>query len=109
MEELIKTLPAEALVALGAVIGLGLLVRYFGLMQGQKAGPGHGSNSAQVAAVIVDPAALNRATAALEAQTFELTNGRKSWERAVEALCRSVDRLCDEVDDLKKEMIRRGH
>ena len=107
MEELIKALPAEALVALGAVIGIGLLVRYFGLMQGQKSGPAHSSNAAQVAAVIVDPAPLNRATAALEAQTFEMTNGRKSMERAGEALCRSIDRLCDEVDDLKKEMIRR--
>lgn len=49
MEEPVKTLPAEALVALGAVIGVGLLVRYFGLMQGQKAGPQQGSSSAQVA------------------------------------------------------------
>ncbi|KQY31816.1 hypothetical protein [Rhizobium sp. Root483D2] len=108
MEELIKALPAEALVALGAVIGLGLLVRYFGLMQGQRAGPEHSSNAAQVAAVIVDPTALNQLTAALEAQTMESIHSRKSFERGIEALCRTLERLCEEVDDLKKEMIRRG-
>ena len=103
MEELIKALPAEALVALGAVIGLGLLGRYFGLMQGQRVRPEHISNTAQVSAAIVDPASLNRATAALEAQTMESINSRKSFERGLEPLCRSVDGLRDEVDDLKKE------
>jgi hypothetical protein len=107
MEKLAE-LPPAALVTFGAVLALIFGVRYLGLFQGQTASRDKDSGSAQVAAVIVDPSAINRATAALEAQTMESINGRKSFERGIEALCRAVERLCDEVDDLKKEMIRRG-
>lgn len=100
MEKLAE-LPPEALVPFGIVLAIIFAVRYFGLLQGSKA-----PSNAQVAAVIVDSSALTRATAALEAHTTELINGRKSFERGTETVSRSVDRLTDEVDNLTKELIR---
>ena len=104
----ISDLPPLAIIAFGISLGILYFVTKGGFSNGQKSGPASDTNKAQVAAVIVDPSALNRATAALEAQTMESINSRKSFERGIEALCRAVERLCEEVDDLKKEMIRRG-
>ncbi|KQY27164.1 hypothetical protein [Rhizobium sp. Root482] len=105
----ISDLPPLAIIAFGISLGILYFVTKGGFASGQKVNPASAPSSAQVAAVIVDPTALNKATAALEAQTMENINGRKSFERGIEALCRSVERLCEEVDDLKKEMIRKGH
>lgn len=107
MENLDK-LPLPLLIAFGLGLAVIFGVRHLGLLSGERSTPAGNASTAQVAAVIVDPSALNRATAALEAQTLESINGRKSFERGLEALCRSVERLCEEVDDLKKELIRRG-
>lgn len=104
----ISDLPPLAIIAFGISLGILYFVTKGGFSNGQRSGPTSDANKAQVAAVIVDPSALNRATAALEAQTMESINSRKSFERGIEALCRAVERLCEEVDDLKKEMIRRG-
>lgn len=65
----LANLPAPALITFGAVLAVILAVRYFGLWQGQKTSPASSPASAQVAAVIVDPTALNRATMAVEAHT----------------------------------------
>jgi hypothetical protein len=107
MENLDK-LPLPLLIAFGLGLAVIFGVRHLGLLSGERSTPAGATSTAQVAAVIVDPSALNRATAALEAQTMESINGRKSFERGLESLCRSVERLCEEVDDLKKELIRRG-
>jgi uncharacterized membrane protein YidH (DUF202 family) len=104
----ISDLPPLAIIAFGISLAILFFVTKGGFSSGQRSAPSSDTNKAQVAAVIVDPAALNRATAAIEAQTVESINGRKSFERGIEALCRAVERLCDEVDDLKKELIRRG-
>jgi hypothetical protein len=103
----ISDLPPLAIIAFGISLGILYFVTKGGFSSGQRSTPSGETSTAQVAAVIVDPTALKLATAAIEAQTFEMTNGRKSLERAAEALCRSIDRLCEEVDDLKKEMIRK--
>lgn len=108
MDELLKSLPAEALFGLGAVIGIGVLVRYFGLGQGQRASPEHSAASAQVAAVIVDPSALNKATAAIEAQTLEAIHFRKSTERAVDDFGDRIRDLTRSIDAMREEMIRKG-
>jgi len=103
----ISDLPPLAIIAFGISLGILYFVTKGGFSSGQRSNPATAPSGAQVAAVIVDPTALNKATAALEAQTMENINGRKSFERGLESLCRSVERLCDEVDDLKKEIIRR--
>ncbi len=107
--EKLADLPPTALITFGAVLAVIFAVRFLGLFQGQNASPEKSAAAAQVAAVIVDPSALNRASAALEAQTIEAMHFRKSLERAAEKVCQSLDRLCVEVDDLKKELIRKGH
>lgn len=107
MEQL-ANLPTPALITFGATLAIIFGVRYLGLWQGAKAAPATSPAAAQVAAVIVDPTALNNATRALEAHTVEAINMRKSFERGTEKVCDALDRLSDQVDELQKEMIRRG-
>ncbi len=107
MEQL-ANLPTPALITFGATLAIIFGVRYLGLWQGAKAAPAASQAAAQVAAVIVDPTALNNATKALEAHTVEAVNMRKSFERGAEKICDALDRLSDQVDELQKEMIRRG-
>jgi len=107
MEQL-ANLPTPALITFGATLAIIFGVRYLGLWQGAKAAPAASHAAAQVAAVIVDPTALNNATKALEAHTVEAVNMRKSFERGAEKICDALDRLSDQVDELQKEMIRRG-
>lgn len=107
MEQL-ANLPTPALITFGATLAIIFGVRYLGLWQGAKAAPAVSQAAAQVAAVIVDPTALNNATRALEAHTVEAINMRKSFERGTEKVCDALDRLSDQVDELQKEMIRRG-
>ena len=107
MEQL-ANLPTPALITFGATLAIIFGVRYLGLWQGAKAAPAASQAAAQVAAVIVDPTALNNATRALEAHTVESINMRKSFERGTEKVCDALDRLSDQVDELQKEMIRRG-
>lgn len=107
MEQL-ANLPTPALITFGATLAIIFGVRYLGLWQGAKAAPAASQAAAQVAAVIVDPTALNAATRALEAHTVEAINMRKSFERGTEKVCDALDRLSDQVDELQKEMIRRG-
>jgi hypothetical protein len=66
------------LIAFGLGLAVIFGVRHLGLLSGERSTPAGNASTAQVAAVIVDPSALNRATAALEAQTLESINGRKS-------------------------------
>jgi len=107
MEQL-ANLPTPALITFGATLAIIFGVRYLGLWQGAKAAPAASQAAAQVAAVIVDPTALNNATKALEAHTVEAVRMRKSFERGAEKICDALDRLSDQVDELQKEMIRRG-
>jgi hypothetical protein len=100
MDELIKSLPAEALVGLGAVVGLGLLARFFGLSQGMKGSPEHSASSAQVAAVIVDSTALNRGTAAIEALNITLMESNSVGRERI----KSDLALASELDDIREEM-----
>lgn len=106
--EKIADLPPTALVTFGAVLALIFGVRYLGLFQGRNAAPENSANTAQVAAVIVDPSALNRATAALEAQTLEATNYRKTLERETDNIVECIRELTRAVGALREEMIRTG-
>ncbi len=108
MEALINSLPAEGVVALGAVVGIGLLVRAFGLTQGMKISPDNSSAAAQVVALSVDNSVLKMAVAAIEAQTMEMTDGRKTQERAVDDIVDRMRDLTRSIDALREELIRRG-
>lgn len=93
--EKISDLPPTALIALGITLAVMYAIRYWGLAQGQKMLPDSGgSKGAQVAAVIVDPTALNNATAAgnnLALQISELTEEVKELHREM-FIKREIDR-----------------
>jgi len=106
--EKLADLPPLALVVFGVTLAVIFAVRHFGLSAGASTSPQKSQASAQVAAVIVDPTALNNAAEAVRAHTAEAINMRKSFERGADKICDAIDRLSDQVDDLQKEMIRRG-
>lgn len=99
MEQL-ADMPPFAWVIFAVTTAIIFGVRQFGLIQGTKAIPATSPGSAQVAAVIVDPAALNRATDAVNAHT-EAT--RKLSESIIEA-GRSVHVVGIELDRIREDM-----
>lgn len=99
MEQQIANLPLPALLALGATLGAIVGARWLGVLQGQRATPANAS-SAQVAAVVVDPTALNRAATALEAHTEALRDFTKEvhdGNRTLKLLAQETDRIREEL------------
>lgn len=105
--ELLSKLPLPAVLMFGATLAVIFYVRHYGMEAGKKSSGNDKQSKAEVAAMIVDPTALNHATDALKAHTAEAVNMRKSFERGTEKICDAVDRLSDQIDELEKEMIRR--
>ena len=99
MEEVAK-LPPTALIAFGSVLAIIFAVRFLGLFQGQSASPAKASTAAQVAAVIVDPSALNKATASVEALNVTLIEMSRIGREAVQA----QRALNEELDRVREEM-----
>jgi hypothetical protein len=115
MEELIKSLPPMAVFGVGLAIGIGWLVRSLGLAQGQAAAPTGTSSAAQVAAVIVDPSALNRASAAGEGVAAAIKDWTKASADQTHMVCRRIEAHTDAVEAqtvainaLTLEMVRRS-
>ncbi|WP_439618293.1 hypothetical protein [Shinella sp.] len=100
MEELIKSLPPMALLGVGIAVGVGLLVRYLGLAQGQAVSPAATSSAAQVAAVIVDPSALNR----LSDQVGKLVDAVTALVEVGEELTKTESHMAIELDRIREEM-----
>jgi hypothetical protein len=100
-------LPPYAAVSFGIVLAIIFGVRYLGLWQGQHSGAQNNASSAQVAAVIVDPSALNKATAAIEAQTMEMIANRKTIERAVDDFGEHMRELARGISAHRDELMRR--
>lgn len=106
--ELIKALPVPALMMLGAVLALIIGVRYLGLWQGQNAGPSASTGAAQVAAVIVDPTALNAAAGEVAGLAVVITRGMatvRAHTSAVDRQSDRIDQLADGVDKLRDQLI----
>lgn len=100
MEQQLANLPLPAMVTFGAVLAVIFAVRYLGLWQGRQSSPSATSSTAQVAAVIVDPTALNRATAALEAHTaatLKLVDAQSKKASAEEHMADELDRIREEL------------
>ena len=96
MEKVISELPPSAYVIF--VISLAVIdaVQRFGLWQGQNTEPT--SDKALVASVIVDPAALNRASAAGDALAEAIRGWTKQSENNAHMVCRRVEALTDAVE-----------
>lgn len=108
MEQL-ANLPTPALITFGATLAIIFGVRYLGLWQGAKAAPATSPAAAQVAAVIVDPTALNNATRALEAHTeavHEMIKTMKDSGRSFSNMAIEMDRIREELR-IQREVARR--
>ena len=94
MEELIKfvsALPWPAAFAFGMTLAIIFFVTQRGIKDGYKASPAHDAPAAQVAAMVVDSAALNRATAAIEAHN--------ALQVETNMILREMTKMGDEIND----------
>ncbi|WP_320188902.1 hypothetical protein RMS29_028250 (plasmid) [Agrobacterium rosae] len=108
MEKLAE-LPPPALIVFGVTLAIIFWVRYFGLTAGASASSAKNQAGAQVAAVIVDPTALNNATKAVEALTEaldEFTDVAKDSGRSWQHMAIEMDRIREELR-LHRELSRR--
>jgi hypothetical protein len=109
MEQL-ADLPPLAIITFGVTVAIIFGVRHLGLWQGSRPV----EPAAQVAAVIVDPTALNKATAAVEKHAAEMekhTDAMGDQAEAVKALMKAVAELAEymrraaiETDRLREEV-----
>lgn len=108
MEQL-SELPPLAIIVFGATLAVIFGVRYMGLLSGAKAPPEKSASSAQVAAVIVDPTALNRLTATGEAinmTLMEMNSVFKEKTRVDSMMATELDRIREEMR-IQREIGRR--
>ncbi|KQT03227.1 MULTISPECIES: hypothetical protein [unclassified Rhizobium] len=105
----IGNLPPLAIIAFGISLGILYFVTKGGFSSGQKTTPANDVSTAQVAAVIVDPSALNRGTAAIEALNVTLmeTNAiGREHAKSNGALAEELDRVREELR-IQREINRR--
>ena len=99
MEKLLE-LPPLAIITFGAVLAVIFGVRYLGLWQGQNTGPSASAGAAQVAAVIVDPTALNHAAASVDGLTVAV----HELVVVMRDLAGHSKRTADELDAIREEL-----
>lgn len=101
-------LPPVALIAFGVALAIIFAINRFGWLQGQKAAPA-GASQAQVAAVIVDPTALNHASASVEGLTMAIIEANaiaRGHSIMTDRLAQRIEELGEGVDKLRDEVIR---
>jgi len=112
MEELIEFvghLPAPAAVAFAAVLAAVVGVSWRGILKGRELDPGKDAAAAQLAALVVDPAALHALTAAVTRQTGVMEEMLETGKD----LAKTFDHMAIELDRVREEMriqreVRRG-
>ena len=97
-----KIANAIVILVVGLTAGLGLRT---GRKNQQAALPAE--RAVEVAGALIDSSSAKELAAAIEAQTFEMINGRKSQERAADALGKKIEDLTDQVGVLIVEVARR--
>ena len=97
-----KIANAIVILVVGLAAGLGLRP---GRKNQQAALPAE--RAVEVAGALIDSSSAKELAAAIEAQTFEMINGRKSQERAADALGKKIEDLTDQVGVLIVEVARR--
>lgn len=107
--EKLSELPPLAIIALGVTLAIMWGARQFGLTAGANSSPQKSPKGAEVAAVIVDPTALNRATAAVEGLNItliEMSGIGKENARVVNLMAIELDRIREEMR-IQREIGRR--
>lgn len=99
MEQL-ANLPPLALIAFGGTLAVIFAARYFGMQSGRTVSPEKSQSAAQVAAVIVDSTALNKATIALESHTLATNRLVASVDTAAKA----IEEFSQEADKVREEL-----
>lgn len=99
MEQVISELPPSAYVIFVISLAVIYAVQRFGLWQGEK-GSSVQADKAQVAAVIVDPTALNR----LSDEVGKLVAAVESLVGVGEALAKTESHMAIELDRIREEM-----
>ncbi|WP_421578628.1 hypothetical protein [Shinella sp. M31] len=99
MEKVISELPPSAYVIFVISLAVIYAVQRFGLWQGEK-GPSASNEKAQVAAVIVDPSALNR----LSDQVGKLVDSVVSLVEVGEELTKTESHMAIELDRIREEL-----
>lgn len=89
-----------AILAFGATLAIIFAVRYIGIAMGMKAVPASDSGKAQVAAVIVDPTALNR----LSDEVSGLVLALASLAEIGEALEKTEGHMAIELGRIREEL-----
>jgi len=103
VEEIIEAvghLPLPAAVAFAAVLAAVIGVSWRGILKGRENDPARDTPAAQVAAVIVDPTALNALTAAVT----KLTNVIEEMRDPGKDLAKTFDHMAIELDRVREEM-----
>lgn len=99
MEQL-ANLPPLAMVVFGGTLALIFAVRYMGLLSGARSPPEKSAATAQVAAVIVDPTALNKLSAAGEALNMTIMESNQIAREKT----RVEKQLAEELDNIREEL-----
>jgi hypothetical protein len=112
MDEIIKfaaSLSPPAAIAFAAVSAVLIWITRLGILEGRRNDPGKDVPAAQVAAVIVDPTALNRLSdqaAALNATLKDLCEIAKEKARVDTLMATELDRIREEMR-IQRELERR--
>lgn len=104
MAQQLSELPPLALIAFGVTVAIIFVVRYAGISAGANSSTQKSSTTAEVAAVIVDPTALNNATAAVKELAAELKADREQKDDHVHMLCRRLETLAGEMEGLTRSI-----
>lgn len=103
MEELSKfvaSLPLPAAIAFVSVFGAVVAVSWRGILKGRELDPARDTHAATVAAVVVDPTALNALTAAVGKQTSVMEEMLETGKE----LAKTFDHMAIELDRVREEM-----
>jgi hypothetical protein len=103
MEELgkfVASLPLPAAIAFVSVFGAVVAVSWRGILKGKELDPARETHAATVAAVVVDPTALNALTAAVTKHTAVL----EDMLDAGKDLAKTFDHMAIELDRVREEM-----
>lgn len=104
MAQQLSELPPLALIAFGVTAAIIFVVRYAGISAGANSAPQNNSATAQVAAVIVDPTALNAASASVRDLKDVLLKGQAEQEDHTHMICRRLETLGTQVDTLARAL-----